>query len=352
MNARRPWVRPLVPLYAVGLKLAQLFARKPRALARPVISVGSLSAGGAGKTPVVIALAQMLREAGWQPIVLSRGYGRERARRLPKRVDPLQDDAATLYGDEPVVVAERTGAPVWVDASRYRAGLAALQQSAALNDHATERAILLLDDGFQHRRLARTLDIVLVTLEDLDDALLPAGNRREPLRALGRADAVVVRAEEAAALEARLQPLLRAGMPVWQVRRSLQLPQPLRQLSAGLRPIAFCGLARPEGFRAMLLEAGVGLMETAAFPDHHRYREADTSQLCSIARSLGATGFWTTEKDDVKLTAALRSQLEQVGPVAIASLQATFLDNAAILRTIEAAVTEAVVAQTPQEMPR
>lgn len=352
MNARRPWARPLVPLYAVGLKLVQLFARKPRALARPVISIGSLSAGGAGKTPVVIALAQLLREAGWQPIVLSRGYGREHTGHLPERVDPLREDAATLYGDEPVVLAERTGAPVWVAASRYRAGLAALQQSAALGYSAAERSIVLLDDGFQHRRLARTLDVVLVTLEDLDDALLPAGNRREPLRALQRADAVIVRSEEAAAMAERLQPLLRAGTPVWQVQRSLQLPQPLLQLSAGLRPIAFCALARPEGFRSMLLDAGVGLMETAAFPDHHRYREADAAQLCDIAHSLGATGFWTTEKDAVKLTPTLRSRLEQVGPVAVASLQATLLDSAAILRTIEAAVAEAVVAHTPQEMPR
>jgi tetraacyldisaccharide 4'-kinase len=339
MNARRPWARPLVPLYALGVRLTQLFAPTPRELARPVISVGSLSAGGAGKTPVVIALAQLLREDGWQPVVLSRGYGRERRGPSPACVDPLRDDAARLYGDEPVVLAQRTGVPVWVDANRYRAGLAAVQSGPADERSGTaDRSILLLDDGFQHRRLARTVDIVLVTLEDLDDALLPAGNRREPLRALQRAHAVVVRAEEAAAIEDRLQPHLRPGTPVWQVRRMLQLPRPLLQLAAGLRPIAFCALARPEGFRAMLLDAGVGLLETAAFPDHHRYRETDIAQLCSIARSLGATGFWTTEKDAVKLNVALRTALEQVGPIAVAPLQATFLDSAAVLRTIEAAV--------------
>jgi tetraacyldisaccharide 4'-kinase len=338
---RRLWAYPFVPLYAAGLALKQRFAREPRALAWPVISIGSLSAGGAGKTPAVIALAELLAANGWSPNVLSRGYGRAVvARNTPAEVVPHAPDAADRFGDEPTLIAQRTGLPVWVCADRFLAGQAAEQQTLAhtfspTTEEATQEAahppVHLLDDGFQHRRLARTLDIVLVTADDLADALLPAGNLREPLMALRRADILVLREDEAAAVTPRLP----VGKPIWRMRRKLRFPQPLGIFSAGLRPLAFCGIARPEGFTAALTDAGCGLLGTLAFPDHHRYTEADVDQLLANARALSASGFLTTEKDAVKLTPGLRQRLEVFGPVVPVALDATFTDPAAVLALLK-----------------
>src|SRR6202789_4036869 len=180
MSARRPWARPLVPLYAAALGIKDHLRRagvlRVRALKWPVVSVGSLSAGGAGKTPAVIALAQLLRDGGWRVGVLSRGYGREGWGM--EQVEPDLDYAARRFGDEPVLIAEQTGVPVWVGADRYVAGKRAEEQTEG-----SVRGVHLLDDGFQHRQLARNVDIVLVTSEDLEDTLLPAGNLREGLSA-------------------------------------------------------------------------------------------------------------------------------------------------------------------------
>jgi tetraacyldisaccharide 4'-kinase len=338
---RRLWAVPFVPLYAAGLALKQRFARAPRALTWPVLSIGSLSAGGAGKTPAVIALAELLAANGWSPTVLSRGYGRAAvARNTPAEVVPHAPDAADRFGDEPTLIAQRTGLPVWVCADRLLAGRAAEAQMLAhtfspTTEEATQEAahpaLHLLDDGFQHRRLARTLDIVLVTADDLADTLLPAGNLREPLSALRRADILVLREDEAAALTPRLP----VGKPIWLLRRTLRFPQPLGIFSAGLRPLAFCGIARPEGFTAALTAAGCGLLGTLAFPDHHRYIEADIDQLLANARARNATGFLTTEKDAVKLTPALRQRLEVFGPVVPVALDATFIDADAVLALLK-----------------
>jgi tetraacyldisaccharide 4'-kinase len=198
----------------------------------------------------------------------------------------------------------------------------------------------LLDDGFQHRQLARTIDIVLITAEDLDDALLPAGNLREGLAALQRADVVVVRQDEVAAefetVGKRVWALLREGAQMWTVRRTLRFSAPLFVFGAGLRPVAFCAIARPEGFATMLQDAGCGVIETVAFPDHHRYAMADIERVIEVAKSLNGSGFVTTEKDAVKLTAAMRERLQQLGPLMVVALEAEFADAQAIMRVLEA----------------
>jgi tetraacyldisaccharide 4'-kinase len=320
-------------LYAAALRVKDALRGEPKRLRWPVVSVGSLSAGGAGKTPVVIALAGLLKDAGWGVNVLSRGYGRDG--RGIERVDLNTDDAARRFGDEPVLIAERAGVPVFVGASRYAAGTMA--------EAASGRGLHLLDDGFQHRQLARAVDVVLVTAEDLEDVLIPAGNLREPLTALARADVVIVREDEVEDVAKRVWPMLREGAQMWVVRRRLQFPGlyssaacfGLNVFGAGLKPIAFCGLARPEGFAAMLAEAGCGIVETVAFQDHHRYNAADIERVIEVAKGLHATGFVTTEKDAVKLSAAMRARLEQVGPLMVVALEAEFDDPAAVLRALE-----------------
>ena len=342
VKARRGWAWPLVPLYAAGLAVNRGLRRvgvlRTRTLECPVVSVGSLSAGGAGKTPVVIALAELLRERGWEVDVLSRGYGRTGSG--VERVDAGAEGAAARFGDEPVAMAQRLRVPVWVGVDRFAAGQAAeagaagKQEAALGNDN--RKMVHLLDDGFQHRRLARAMDVVVVTAEDLQDALLPAGNRREALRALRLADAVVVREEELDRVTERVRQLMRADAPVWRLRRELRLADSPAGLGARPRPLAFCGIARPEGFWWMLAQAGYMLAAKVAYSDHHRYGSDDVERLAKVAGQRGATGFLTTEKDAVKLSAGMMERLRSVGPVCVVALNAGFVDEAEVVRELEA----------------
>jgi tetraacyldisaccharide 4'-kinase len=347
VKARRGWAWPLVPLYAAGLAvkdgLRAAGVLRVKKLKWPVVSVGSLSAGGAGKTPVVIALAELLRERGWDVDVLSRGYGRagrgvervdpgvEGAARGVERVDPGVEGAARRFGDEPVVIAGRTGAPVWVGADRFAAGESAEAAGAA-------RGVHLLDDGFQHRRLARAMDVVLVTEEDLEDALLPAGNRRESWRALRRADTVVVRENETERVLPRLSGLVREDAAIWTVRRTVDFPEAAGMPDRDCGLIAFCAIARPENFVETLRTQGVRVVDSIVFPDHHPFTAEDVHRLAESWQISGGDAFVTTEKDAVKLTPELRAKLEAAAPLLVARLQAAFLDAEDVVRALEARI--------------
>jgi len=340
-----------MPLYRAVIAIEERLRGAPKRLQWPVVSVGSISAGGAGKTPVVIALAKMLRDRGWDVDVLSRGYGR--TGHGVEWVAALGDRAAERYGDEPVVIARATGVPVWVSGNRFEAGRAAEtgvggragasngnhnhENGGAVNQPAVRgaRRVHLLDDGFQHRRLARNFDIALVTAEDLGDTLLPAGNLREGFEALRRADAVVVREDELDEVKARAWKLMREGAQMWVVRRKLVFPAPLFVFGAGFRPLAFCAIARPEGFQAMLREAGCGVVDTIAFPDHHAYGMRGVERILEVGRQLNATGFVTTEKDNVKLTKTMCERLETLGPLMVVALEAEFADANAVVTALE-----------------
>ncbi|QMV19292.1 tetraacyldisaccharide 4'-kinase [Granulicella sp. 5B5] len=336
MSARRPWAWPFVPIYVAVISMKSWMRRvgllSTRRLRWPVVSVGAISAGGSGKTPVVIALAKLLKDRGWEVNVLSRGYRRKGSDM--ERVDLNAIDAAERYGDEPVVIAREAQVPVWVGSNRYECGQRA-QDSADLAWH----GLLLLDDGFQHRQLARTLDLVLVTSEDLQDSMLPAGNLREGLEALSRADAVIVREDEFEVAGKSAWELVRTGTPVWTVRRKLVFPAPKKTLGAGLRPLAFCGIARPESFQTMLLNEGCGVVKTLAFDDHHLYTMGDIDILLKQADEERATGFATTDKDAVKLTAEMRARLETVGPVMVVTLEVEFVNTYEVMRAVEARIT-------------
>jgi len=315
-NGLRRLLLPLVPLYAGVIRAKQsLLDRgvlKPGRLRHPVISVGSLSAGGAGKTPVVLMLAEQLAGAGYEVRILTRGYGRRS--RTVQRVDPAGD--AALFGDEPLLMARRLGpaASVWVGADRYLAG-----RLSERGDTDQTRAIYLLDDGFQHAKLARDLDVVLLTRQDLDDLLLPAGDLREPLSSMRRADVVVLREDEGFAGAI-------SGKTTWFIRRSLELSG---DETMPARPVAFCGLARPQGFFAMVAAKGVAAAATSAFRDHHAYGARDIHGLLELAKLHGADGFVTTEKDAVKLTGAMLDQLRSIGAVVVPALRVEMADGQA-----------------------
>lgn len=261
-----------------------------RKLSRPVISVGNLSVGGSGKTPFVIALGELLKERGISFDVLSRGYRRNSIKVAV--VDPL--GSPEEFGDEPLLIARKLQVPVVVAADRYRAGLLAEQKFAA--------QLHLLDDAFQHRRLHRDFDIVMLPAADIEDTLLPVGRLREPLSSLKRADAIAV-------TEGTATPQLQAR--VWQLRRQLSLDLP------ACKAIAFCGIARPDPFFSELRKLGVDLAQTIAFRDHHRYSADDLQRLLAAKSASGAHGFITTEKDEINL----KSLATQLQPLTIARLR-------------------------------
>lgn len=281
-----------------------------RRLRRPVVSVGNLSVGGSGKTPFGIALGELLKARGIGFDVLSRGYRRKTRGVLV--VEP--DGAAADFGDEPLLIARRLGVPVIVGESRYEAG--------QLAERKFESQLHILDDGFQHRALARDFDIVLVTEHDFEGKLLPSGRLREPLSSLRRADAIVLPAELAddnAALRGKL---------LWRMKREIVIP------SAPEAPVVFCGIARPEQFFAQVRAAGVLPAAEGVFRDHHAYDRNDMEHLLATRARACAGGFVTTEKDAVNLGPLLA----ELQPLAIATLTVSLDNPADVVDTILARI--------------
>jgi len=200
-------MNPLASIFAAGVHLRNALydrGRLPeRRLQGPTISVGNLSVGGSGKTPFVLLLGELLKTRGVKFDVLSRGYGRETRGVLLVEASGSSRD----FGDEPLLIARRLGLPVVLGEDRYEAGVFA-EKKFGPQFH-------ILDDGFQHRALARDFDIVLVTPDDARDRLLPAGRLREPVTSLRRADAVVL----SSGASPQVFPV--AGKLVW---RSAELP--------------------------------------------------------------------------------------------------------------------------------
>ena len=285
----RSWLAPLVPLYSAGIALRELRLRRgwesARRLRWPVVSVGNLSTGGVGKTPFVIALARLLSAKGFDVDVLSRGYGRHS--HLPARVRP--GGTAEDFGDEPLLIALEAGVPVYVAPQRYNAGLMA----EAHHSEEYARGLHLLDDGFQHRQLARDVDILLLNRADWEDSLLPAGNLREPRHAIHRAAIVAIPATDQE-LENELKAWGWQG-PVWRFHRQIEAPRIDGPVAA------FCGIARSEQFFAGLRAAGLSVATRVAFPDHHRYTLRDVQHLLFSARGAGAKALITTQKDQTRL---------------------------------------------------
>lgn len=286
---KRPWLTPLTPLYAAGLALRELRLKHGweavQRLRWPVVSIGNLSTGGSGKTPLTIALARALTLRGFQVNVLSRGYGRQS--KLPALVSA--SGSAEAFGDEPLLMAREAEVAVYVAAKRYQAGLMA----EAARPPTQHLAVHLLDDGFQHRHLHRDLDIVLLDRKDWQDSLLPAGNLRESRQALRRSGVIAIPAGEPE-LETALKAWGWQG-PVWRLHRKMEIP------AVDGPVVAFCGIARPEQFFAGLEAGGLHIAARFEFRDHHRYSAADLKRLASAACTAGAGVLLTTEKDFVRL---------------------------------------------------
>lgn len=381
-SSPRKFLSPLIPFYKLALNLREFRLatgmEQVRWLNAPVISIGNLSTGGTGKTPFTIMLARELSRYNLPVDVLSRGYGRQSEEVL--RVDPA--GTAEEFGDEPLLIAREAEVPVYVGAERLDAGFMAEKEAwanlreiakqidaeakaegreAAPVEVPAEQEILryyrrtlktlarptepdakkrhgaepetvetepgpfcihLLDDGFQHRQLARTVDILLLTRQDWFDKLLPAGNLREPLDALFRANVIVI-----PATEPELEDLLRAWNwegEIWFMHRVLEV----KKIEGPV--VAFCGIGRPDQFFEGLEANELKLAAQFTFPDHYEYTEAIVRELVASAVTHKAKAVLTTAKDLARL-GKLAELFNDVVPLEVAHLRVVVQDKGAML---------------------
>ncbi len=327
---------PLSLLYGagVGARLAMYRAGvlKQKKIPAIVISVGNITAGGSGKTPMTVLLARFLRDRGEKAAVVSRGY-----KGTAKGVSVVSDGEKVFMGpapagDEPFLMARLLkGVPVVVGADRVKAALFCVKNFAA--------RVIILDDGFQHIRLCRDLNILLV------DAgagfgnmrLLPRGPLREPIDGIKRADLVMVKGGPPGERESGI--IRRYGKPVLGffykpvgiidiIKKSVLSPEEFR----GKKILAVAGIARPEGFLKTLKGVGVDIVATVFHPDHYTYKPGDIDDMKKTLETTGADAVITTEKDGVKLEGFL-SKAKGLRVYAL-SVEAVMEDPAALERVI------------------
>jgi tetraacyldisaccharide 4'-kinase len=299
------WVYGKVAAVRNSLYDTEIFASYP--LGARTISIGNITMGGTGKTPLVKLVAEILAARSWKVCILTRGYGRrnEAERVLVSDANSILADVDAA-GDEPVELAKTLlgKAVVVSDADRVAAAAWAREKFGV--------TAFVLDDGFQHRRAQRDLDIVCIDASDPfgDEELFPAGRLREPLTGLSRADAIVVTRSESAidigAIEKRIREY-NAKAPIFRcstrLRRFITAKEGIETVwKYSESAFAFAGIGNPNAFFSMLRTENVNVAGSRAFRDHHSYMQDDIAALESEARSAGAAVMVTTAKDAVKLS--------------------------------------------------
>jgi tetraacyldisaccharide 4'-kinase len=305
-----PVLYPLSLLYGVGVWLRNLLfdigVIPVRKIGVPVISIGNITAGGSGKTPLTIATAKFFLEKGKNVAIITRGYRRTSRGTLVVSDGKKLFANSSLAGDEAVLMAQQAPQAIIIaDELRVRGA-----RKAVDDFHAD---IIVLDDGFQHRYVQRDLDIVLIdgSRPFFDTGLLPAGYRREPLSSLKRAGAVMVtKVEQASAASDLLNDERLSFVP--DKFSSSFVPVAVRNVFSNVRQslemvkkhsvVAFSGIADPKHFESDILKLGAQIHEYIIFNDHHQYRKADIRYIAEMFRAKNADMIVTTEKDAVKMS--------------------------------------------------
>lgn len=281
---------------------------KTRRLPARVISVGNLTVGGTGKTPMVIAVAQRLKEKGYKPAVLSRGY----KGKAGKGVSVVSDgekicEDPEMVGEEPILIAKRLpGIPVLVGSDRYRTGGYAFQKWGT--------DLIVLDDGFQYLGIEKDLNLLLVDATNPfgNGYLLPRGILREPIDRLKSADGIVLTKvnllPDVVGLAERIQriagpvPIFQAVLaPTQLICRSTGVQSSPKDL-AGKKVVCFSGIGNPFTFRRLLEQLGAKVVKELVFKDHHAYTSGDEDKIELAAKETAGDFVITTEKDVVKIS--------------------------------------------------
>ncbi len=343
-----PHVLPYGPIHPVLWALSQIWRAGgvvkrrrdlagQRRLAIPVISIGGIAMGGTGKTPMAGFLAEKLSARGYAPAILTRGYGRTASEPIVILAAGQQAPAA-ITGDEPQIFLRDGFAPLGIGSDRYESG--------KRMEREFQPGLFLLDDGFQHARLHRDMDIVLIDgLDPLAGGeLFPLGRLREPLSALRRATTFVITRTTGGGVRHALS----LWNPTAAIFQSRIVPTHWTNLATGehcnpeslqcVAAAAFCGLANPDAFWSTLASLGIKPSLKSSFPDHHRYSAGEIQRLASRAASLGAKVLLTTEKDSINLPPATAGL---IAPVQLLWLkikleveeEAAFLDHIAAVCT-------------------
>ena len=272
-----------------------------RTLPTKIISVGNITAGGTGKTPMVIYLVEKLKESGKNVAILSRGYGRKTAGTQLVTDGQKPVDDWRNFGDEPTLMAEKLKEiPIVVDENRYRGGLFLVDKF--------KPDVIILDDGFQHRSLDRNVDIVLLNSQDQreDYKLIPYGKLREPIKHLKRADVLVftktnitnpspylIKVSEKLSLPT-IKSHIKASNALYDGKKSVPV-------NKNKRTVAVSALGDQRGFHKTLDQIGLAVVEKITFLDHHDYVQKDIDEIIDKAETHNADIIVTTEKDLVKL---------------------------------------------------
>jgi tetraacyldisaccharide 4'-kinase len=334
---------PFTALYSAAVKARsagyQSRFLKAHKVAAPVISVGNITVGGTGKTPLVDWLALHLADSDRRVCILSRGYRRENAKQQIVVSDGEQILADVAQsGDEAMMLAQSLlgRSAVLCNADRVSAATWAI-------DH-LKSDVLLLDDGFQHRALARDFDLVTVDATNPfgSGRLLPSGVLREPISSLSRADGIVLtRTSDGDAAEVidRIRQVTNA--PIFQSQTTIAHIRWLapndgeHDIADANQPLAaFCGIGNPDAFFHQLRTADFGVRHQVSFRDHHKYSQADIDRLTEQAKTKGAQALITTAKDSVKLQ-SLRFEL----PCYVAQIRVEIPDETKLLELIERVIT-------------
>lgn len=302
---------PLSVMYGLGVRMRNALYR--RGILRtlevdaPVISVGNLTVGGTGKTPLVEWMASQLAQSGLRVTVLTRGYGRKSSGRVVVSDGSMMRSNVDEAGDEPFLLAQNLNARTAVICDADRVAAARWTIANLKTD------VFILDDAFQHQRIKRDLNILTIDATNPwgDRSLLPKGKLREPVDELSRADCVVItRAVDANVNELRSEMESRwPGLPTYVssiefagLRKLCDEDSSTEVSTMKETPVAaFCGIGNPESFFSLVRRSGYQLKDTSAFRDHYHYQQADIDRLVNHAVQNGAEAVLTTAKDAVKL---------------------------------------------------
>lgn len=329
---------PFSLLYAFGIALRNFFYDngifRSTKLTIPVMSVGNISVGGTGKTPHVEYLARLCQKLGKKVAVVSRGYKRKTKGMF------VVSDGETIFGnasdcgDEPLQLARAiSGTVIIVDENRVRAA------EYAQKNFFVE--VIILDDGFQHRKIERSMDIVIIDAQQQDSMILPAGRRREPWRSLKRSDAVIlsrwlpsdiakenetkVRQYSSTVLKTKFEP---KHLRNFRTNETLDLKMLVNE-----PVVAFCGIGSPRSFQEIIIAAKANVQAFLAYADHHYYSERDCEEIIRRVTETHSKYVVTTEKDAARLTEAIYANHTARMPLFVLEIDTQILEGEEILHS-------------------